>query len=67
MTKRISKQTTPPPAVSITEACRLLGISERSVYKAMNAGKLKTKKYGHRTLVLRSEIDRFLNELPDRP
>lgn len=57
---------TPTIAVNIEEAARLTGMSKRSLYNMAKAGHLKMKKWGHRTLILRSEIDRFLNNLPDR-
>jgi excisionase family DNA binding protein len=52
-----------PLAVSISEAAKLLGIGKTSVYAAISEGKLKTKKFGRRTLIEVEEIRRFLAAL----
>ena len=42
-----------------------LGLS--SIYKALNAGTLKGKKYGDKTIVTPEEYRRFLDSLPNYP
>lgn len=58
-----------PFAVSISEAVRMVGLGRTSLYAAIAAGKLKTRKSGRRTLVETSALQRVLEELPtsDRP
>ncbi|MBO0718076.1 MAG: helix-turn-helix domain-containing protein [Rhizobiales bacterium] len=55
-----------PPSLTVTvdEACRLIGIGRSLFYEAVRNGDLQVRKYGARTLVLRSEIDRFVANLP---
>jgi excisionase family DNA binding protein len=58
-----------PLAISIAEAVRIVGLGRTSLYAAIAAGKLKTRKSGRRTLVETAALRRFLEELPtsDRP
>jgi len=53
-----------PIAVSIAEAVRMVGIGRTSLYAAIAAGKLKTRKSGRRTLVETAALRRFLEDLP---
>jgi len=56
-----------PLVVHKAEAARLAGLSLASVDRAIARGELKTKKYGKRTLILKTELARFLDGLPDQP
>lgn len=49
--------------LSITEACTLIGISRRTIYRMIQRGELVVGKAGKRTLIRRSDID-SLFELP---
>lgn len=50
-------------AVSVDDAARRLGgISERSVWRHIAAGRLRSRKVGGRTVVLTESIDRLLGE-----
>lgn len=49
------------------DAARILGLSLKSVDRAIARGDLKVKKYGKRSLLLIAEVERFLNDLPDQP
>ena len=53
-----------PLAVSITEAVRLIGLGRTSLYAAIAAGRLKTRKAGRRTLVETAELRQFIDSLP---
>jgi excisionase family DNA binding protein len=53
-----------PLAVSIAEAVRMVGIGRTSLYAAIAAGKLRTRKAGRRTLVETAELRQFLANLP---
>lgn len=43
--------------LSITDTCKLLGISRRTVYRMLGRGELRAGKAGKRTIIMRSEID----------
>jgi excisionase family DNA binding protein len=53
-----------PFAISISEAVRLSGIGRSSIYEAIRRGDLLIRKSGRRSLVLTSELQRWLSELP---
>jgi excisionase family DNA binding protein len=43
----------------------MLGIGINSFYEAVRSGRLKAKKLGSKTLVLREDIKEFARSLPD--
>ena len=45
--------------LSIKEACFLIGVSERTLYRLMQNDKVKVAKIGRRTIIKRSEIDKL--------
>lgn len=52
-------------AYTVAEACERLGdISRTQFYRLVQSGDLEARKLGSRTVVLGSEIQRFLDELP---
>jgi hypothetical protein len=51
-------------AYNILEACRVSGISRTSLYEHFKAGTITPRKDGKRTLVLASDLKRFLESLP---
>jgi excisionase family DNA binding protein len=53
-----------PIAISISEAVRLSGISRSSLYQAIRRGQLPVRKSGRRSLILTSDLQRWLSELP---
>jgi len=50
--------------LSIIEACAVSGIGRNGIYAAVNSGKLKSHKYGKRTIILRGDLLAFLSALP---
>jgi hypothetical protein len=49
----------------IEAACELLGNMSRSqLYAEIRAGRITARKAGSRTVILQSEIDRYLTSLP---
>jgi excisionase family DNA binding protein len=54
-----------PIAVSIAEAVRMVGLGRTSLYAAIAAGKLKTRKAGRRTLVETAALRQFIETLPE--
>jgi hypothetical protein len=51
-------------AVTLPEATELSGIGRSSLYKLFNEGKLTPRKSGKRTLILVSELESYLKNLP---
>lgn len=45
--------------LSITETCKLMGISRRTVYRMIERGELITGKAGKRTIIRRSDLDKL--------
>ena len=50
--------------LTISEATVLSGLSRSTFYKLFNAGVLTPRKVGNRTLILLSELEMFLSNLP---
>lgn len=55
---------TEPIAVTIPDACKMLGLGRTTIYNLINEGKLKPRKSGSRTLFLVSELRDFAQTLP---
>jgi excisionase family DNA binding protein len=45
--------------LNIEEACKLLGVSRRTLYRMIEGDKLKIGKVGNRTLIKRTEIEKI--------
>jgi excisionase family DNA binding protein len=50
--------------LSIAEACATAGIGRTKIYQAISTGELVARKYGKRTLILRTDLQDFLTNLP---
>lgn len=50
---------------SIQEVRSITGIGQTKIYEAINQGLLLAKKYGRRTIILKDDLEDFLNNLPD--
>lgn len=50
-------------AYSIEEVSKLCGLGKTKIYEAINLGDLKAKKYGSRTMILKSDLEKFLEHL----
>ena len=50
--------------VTVREACELLGFGKTCFYRAIREGRLPAKKWGKRTIVMRTDIEHFLDNLP---
>ncbi|MER2265195.1 helix-turn-helix domain-containing protein [Methylobacterium oxalidis] len=55
-----------PLALGIVEAARAAGIGRSTVFEEINAGRLKARKAGRRTLILRDDLAAWLAALPQR-
>ncbi|GLI21668.1 excisionase family DNA binding protein [Xanthobacter flavus] len=51
-------------ALSITGAAKRSSVSDSTVKRAIRDGKLKAKKFGRRTLILRADFNEWLHGLP---
>jgi excisionase family DNA binding protein len=51
-------------AFAVTEVIERTGLSKTSIYEAITEGKLNARKYGVRTLILETDLDVFLKNLP---
>ena len=54
-----------PIALSILQAAELVGVGRTSIYEALRQGRLKKCKFGRRSLILRSELERFCTSLSE--
>ena len=50
--------------LSVAEACAVAGIGRTKFYEAIANGSLRARKFGKRTIILRSDLQEFLSELP---
>ena len=53
-----------PEGLSVIEASRVAGLGRTKVYEAIAEGQLKARKFGNRTIILRSDLQQFLAALP---
>lgn len=53
-------------AFGIVEAAQAAGIGRSTVFEEINAGRLKARKAGRRTLILRDDLAAWLANLPHR-
>lgn len=50
-------------AYRLPEAAQIAGLSRSTLYKLIKEGKLRASKSGRRTLILKTELERFLREM----
>lgn len=55
----------PPLRISITQACRVLGLSRATIYGRITEGKLRVHKDGGRTFVSHIELARYVAACED--
>lgn len=51
-------------ALTVNEATKSIGLGKTRVYEEIAAGRLRARKAGKRTLILKSDLERFLENLP---
>ena len=51
--------------LTVSEAAALSSLGQTSIYKAIREGRLRIRKYGTRTIITRSDLGLFLENLPD--
>jgi excisionase family DNA binding protein len=52
---------------TVPEAAALSSLGQTSIYKAIRQGRLRMRKYGTRTIITRTDLVSFLENLPDEP
>jgi excisionase family DNA binding protein len=53
-----------PRAYRIPDVCKLTGLGRTSIYAAIKSGELIARRWRRRTLVLATDLQAFLNNLP---
>ncbi|WP_375783030.1 MULTISPECIES: helix-turn-helix domain-containing protein [unclassified Bradyrhizobium] len=48
----------------IDEACLVARVGRNTLYKAVDSGALRARKLGKKTLILREDLQRWLEDLP---
>lgn len=51
-------------AYTVLDAVRVCGLSRRTLYRLFEQGTLKPRKSGNRTIILRSDLEAYLSNLP---
>ncbi|WP_439925664.1 helix-turn-helix domain-containing protein [Nitrobacter sp. JJSN] len=51
-------------AFSISAACKVAGVGRTKIYEAIASGDLRARKNGAKNLILREELQRWLESLP---
>jgi excisionase family DNA binding protein len=54
-------------AFTVPEAAALSSLGQTSIYKAIRQGRLRIRKSGTRTIIMRTDLVSFLETLPDEP
>lgn len=50
-----------PQAYSVTDACKMLGISISTLYRLFDRGEIHRRKIGRRTMVSLADLERLIN------
>ncbi len=53
--------------LTVAEASYVAGIGRTKLYEAISNGRLKARKLGKRTVILRDDLRKFLQALPTAP
>jgi excisionase family DNA binding protein len=53
-----------PIAITIAEASALARVGRTLLYKNIRSGRLPARKLGNRTLILRTDLGKWLHDLP---
>jgi Helix-turn-helix domain len=61
----ILRPTTEKLGLTVPEAAALSSLGQTSIYKAIREGRLRIRKYCTRTIITRSDLASFLENLPE--
>jgi predicted DNA-binding transcriptional regulator AlpA len=64
MEKAMRNFTSEKRGLSVRETCDVGGFGRSRFYEVVATGQLVARKFGRRTIVLREDLDRFLDSLP---
>ena len=53
--------------LTVPEAAALSSLGQTSIYKAIKKDRSRIRKYGTRTVITRTDLASFLENLPDEP
>lgn len=67
MAKRESALGMEKLGLTVPEAAALCSLGQTSIYKAIREGRLRIRKYGTRTIIMRADLESFLENLPHEP
>lgn len=56
-----------PEGLTLAQASTVSGIGRTKLYEAISNGLLTARKFGNRTIILRGDLQRFLEALPEVP
>lgn len=56
-----------PLSLSIDEACAAIGVERTKLYEVIDSGALPAKKWGKRTLILKTDLEKYLSNLETYP
>lgn len=59
-----SVSASPPPNFTVQGFCRWLPMSKTKFYREVNAGKIRVRKSGKRTLITRDDAQAYIDSLP---
>ncbi len=59
------KERSPNRVYTVDQVCEIAQIGKTRLYQEIGKRRLKVKKLGARTLILASELDRWLESLPE--
>ncbi len=52
-----------PICYTVDQACTVTGIGKTKIYEALDSGLLPAKKWGKRTIILKTDLQKFINGL----
>jgi excisionase family DNA binding protein len=55
-----------PLAYTVSGFCQIVGISKSGAYRLFKSGVITPRKAGHRTLILRADVEAWLTNLPQK-
>jgi len=50
--------------MTVAQAVQASGLSRSGIYEAMSKGALTGRKHGQKTMIMRDDLEKYLNDLP---